>query len=559
MSAETSVPVERSALNSSCQHRPVGVKHAMRMAVARVIARGAVRSGALWGLLFGVAIASSELSYVKIYPTADARRALAAAYGSNKAMSALFGPASKLETVGGFTAFKVAMTLMILGAVWGLLLSTGLTRGEEDAGRWDLLLAGPTTSRRASVQAVFSLGLGCLALWLVSSFLAGLSGRDATVQIGPGASTFFTLAMATTALMFLAIGAVAAQLSATRRQAASLGLVVLGLSYAVRLLADAGIGLHGLIWASPLGWVEELGAMTNPQPLVLLPIVGLTAVLASIAIFLSGRRDVGSGLLPEHAHASARVRLLSGPTGLAVRLLLGRIVGWLAAISLVALLYGLIAKSAGTTLSGSAEEVFARLGAPAKGAQAVLGACFLVLALLLSCVAAGQVTAIRTEESDGHLDLLLAAPVPRWRWLGGRTAVALTVLVASGLLAGVIAWLGGALQHAGVSLGTLLDAGVNLVPPAVAVVGFGILVFGLRPRLTSIAVYGLIGWSLLVIIVGGIGAVDHWVLDTSVFHHMASAPAVPPDWGTNAVLTGIGVACALVGGIAFSRRDIQGV
>jgi ABC-2 type transport system permease protein len=88
--------------------------------------------------------------------------------------------------------------------------------------------------------------------------------------------------------------------------------------------------------------------------------------------------------------------------------------------------------------------------------------------------------------------------------------------------------------------------------------GIGILVFGIRPRLTSIAVYGILGWSLLIVIVGGIGAINHWVLDTSVFHHMASAPAVPPNWKANGIMTVVGLACALVGGFAFSRRDIQG-
>ena len=50
------------------------------------------------------------------------------------------------EDLAGFTVFKIAMTLMILGAVWGLLTSTRLLRGEEDTGRWELLLAGQTTT-----------------------------------------------------------------------------------------------------------------------------------------------------------------------------------------------------------------------------------------------------------------------------------------------------------------------------------------------------------------------------------------------------------------------------
>jgi putative exporter of polyketide antibiotics len=74
---------------------------------------------------------------------------------------------------------------------------------------------------------------------------------------------------------------------------------------------------------------------------------------------------------------------------------------------------------------------------------------------------------------------------------------------------------------------------VNLVPPAVAILGIGVLALGLRPRMTSLVVYALLGWSLLIVIVGGIGAVSHWILDTSVFHQMASAPAVSPHWEAN--------------------------
>jgi ABC-2 type transport system permease protein len=74
----------------------------------------------------------------------------------------------------------------------------------------------------------------------------------------------------------------------------------------------------------------------------------------------------------------------------------------------------------------------------------------------------------------------------------------------------------------------------------------------------SLVVYVLLGWSLLIVIVGGIGAVSHWVLDTSVFHQMASAPAVSPHWEANGVMTAIGVAGALLGGFAFRRRDLQG-
>jgi ABC-2 type transport system permease protein len=136
--------------------------------------------------------------------------------------------------------------------------------------------------------------------------------------------------------------------------------------------------------------------------------------------------------------------------------------------------------------------------------------------------------------------------------------VAFVFLLVGGVAAALFTWLGTTSQHAGVILTTLLGAGINLVPPAVLILGFGVLVFGIRPRLTSIAVYGLLGWSLLIVIVGGIGAINHWVLDTSVFHHMASAPAVRPNWEANGIMTVVGVASALLGAFAFNKRDIQG-
>ena len=527
--------------------------------VGRLTASRAARSGTLWGLIFGVSIASSEISYTTIYTTQAERDALAAAYGSNKATSALFGPAPHLQTVEGFTVFKISMTLMILGAVWGLLLSTKLLRGEEDAGRWDLVASGQTTRRGAAGQALVGLGAGLLVLWAFTALVAVLSGRSSSVDIAAGPSLFFALAMVATACMFLAVGAFTSQLAGTRRRAASYAAVVLGVAYAIRMIADAGVDLHWMIWVSPLGWVEQLQPLTAPRPAALLPIFAFTLAVAAGAVCLAGLRDVGASILPDRAHARPRLRLLSGPTGLAIRTSRATVLGWGLAIALSAFLYGFIAKSASATISGSSvQEVFSRLGATGNGAEAVLGVCFLMEAVLLAFVAAGQVTLARSEEAEGRLDHIVARPVSRSSWLGGRLAVAVVVLLMGGVAAGVFGWLGASSEHAGASFTSLLESGVNLVPPAIIILGLGTLALGVRPRMTSGVVYGYLAWSLLVVIVGGIGAVNHWVLDTSVFHQMASAPAEPPRWEANAVMTGVGAAAAFLGGLRFRRRDLQG-
>ena len=214
------------------------------MVVARRTAQSAGRAGLLWGYVFGVFVASAAWSYTSIYKTQAQRDQLQAAFGANKATIALFGPAPALNTVQGFTVFKVSMTLMIIGAVWGLLTSSRLLRGEEDAGRWDLLLAGQTTRRAATAQALAGLGVGVVVLWAVTAVIAALAGLSARVDIAAGPALFLALALVSPALMFLAVGAVTSQLAPTRRVAAGYGAVVLGVSYGLRMVGDAGIGLN---------------------------------------------------------------------------------------------------------------------------------------------------------------------------------------------------------------------------------------------------------------------------------------------------------------------------
>jgi ABC-2 type transport system permease protein len=69
-------------------------------------------------------------------------------------------------------------------------------------------------------------------------------------------------------------------------------------------------------------------------------------------------------------------------------------------------------------------------------------------------------------------------------------------------------------------------------------------------------VYGILGWSVLIDIIGGAVNLNHWMLDTSVFHQTAAAPAVSPNWTSGAATVGVGAMAALIGGITFSRRDL---
>ena len=201
--------------------------------------------------------------------------------------------------------------------------------------------------------------------------------------------------------------------------------------------------------------------------------------------------------------------------------------------------------------------VIARLGGTTTGAS-YLGLAFLIIALVIAMAAAGQVAATRDEEAEGYLDHLLARPVARLPWLAGRFAVSATVLAVDGLVAGLFTWAGAAATGAGLSFPALLAAGVNAVPAAVFVLGTGTLIYGLAPRFAAVAAYGIVAWSFLVEIIGADIGASRWLLDTSLLHHITRAPAAPVNWDSVAILAAIGIAAAIAGTVAFTRRDLAG-
>ena len=526
--------------------------------VAAVTGRKALRSGGLWGVFFGLLVLASAAGYAKTFPTASSRATLARSFGANRGIAALLGPARGIDTVAGFTAWRTLGIVAVVGAIWGLLAATRLLRAEEEAGRWELLLSGPVTRRGATVQALLGLACGWVGLWAVTALCTLAGGASKDVKFPVTGSLFLATALVLPALVFLGVGALASQLAQTRRQANVVGGAVLGASYLLRMAADAGTGLTWLRWASPLGWAEELHPFAGSHLLPLVPVVLTVAVTASAAVGLAAVRDVGSGALPDREVRRARLALLDGPTSLSARLALPPAIAWTLALAAMGMVVGLVAQSASSVVTSSTtiEDMLARLGGHAAGAAAYIGFALVFAAALVALAMAGFIGATRGEEAEGHLDNLLVRPVARRRWLAGRVGVGAVIAVVASSVTGVAAWLGAATQDTGLGFGELARAGVNLAPPALFLLGTGVLVFGLRPRLAPLYAYAVVTWSFVVQLVAALVTTNRLVIDSSLFHHMAPAPATDPNLTSAVWLIGLGAVAAAGGIAAFERRDL---
>jgi ABC-2 type transport system permease protein len=92
--------------------------------------------------VFGLMVWELVSQFRNQYLTAAARAMPVATLGANVGLQAIFGMAHRNHTIGGFTAYRMIGVVGLIGAVRGLLAATGLTRGEEEAGRREVLLAG---------------------------------------------------------------------------------------------------------------------------------------------------------------------------------------------------------------------------------------------------------------------------------------------------------------------------------------------------------------------------------------------------------------------------------
>ena len=155
----------------------------------------------------------------------------------NPAVRALYGMPFDVTNAGGFTVWRVGTFLCVFAGLWALMATTRVLRGEEEAGRWDLLLTSPVTRARRAGQSREGARRRrrrrrTRGVRIVRRQAANQPDRRRST---PSASTLLTLT-------FVAVGAVTSQLFGARRRAVGTAGGVLGVSYVIRMIADGTTG-----------------------------------------------------------------------------------------------------------------------------------------------------------------------------------------------------------------------------------------------------------------------------------------------------------------------------
>ncbi|WP_283135826.1 ABC transporter permease [Rhizohabitans arisaemae] len=499
----------------------------------------------VWIAITALLPASVASATVGLYPDQAARDAFAAASMGNPAQRAMRGVIYEAN-VGELTAWTLGSSGALIGGLISILLVIRHTRVEEETGRRELLSSG-VVGRHAPLVAA-------LTVVLVANLLLGVLSVPGLVAAGlpAGSSLLFGLSAAGAGWAFAAVGALAAQVTASSGTARGIAIAAGGLLFAVRSVGDAGEAAWAA-WLSPFGWVRLTRPYAGDRWWVLGLIVVFVAVVAVAAFALSTRRDLAGGLVP--ARRGPASGTLGSGLGLAGRLHRGTLAGFAIGFGLLGALLGVAARGLDSQLDTSQFQALAEtVGAPgARISEVFFTFVMYVLSQLVAAAALLSALRARAEEAAGRADLLLATPVGRMRWALGHLVFAAAgpalLLGVLGATAG-LAYEGDAVRVTGATLAYL--------PAVWVMVGVATLLFGVLPRWAGAVSWSALGLILLVDLLAEFKLVTGFVVELSPFVHepaLLLGDAVSPV----ASLLGLAViagALTTAGLVFLSRRDL---
>jgi ABC-2 type transport system permease protein len=501
----------------------------------------------VWIVGIVVLVLSSAASIPPLYPTQADLDLAATTARDNAALLALHGPDYALDTIGGQVVFNIGAFGYVTMALMGMFLVGRHTRAEEESGRAELLRA-TVLGRNAPVAAVLVVAASVFALLGVLIALS-LMSQD----LAASGSLVYGAAMGAFGLLFAAITAVTAQVTEHNRTALGVAGGLLGASYVVRGVGDIGSG--AVSWLSPMGWAMGSRPFAGERAWTLLLLLAATLVLVGAAYALLGIRDLGGGLVPPRPGPAQAGAALSGAFGLAVRLQRASVAGWAAGLALTGVAYGSVGQDVGDLIGDNQamEDIIAQAGGSLT--DSYFATALLMMALIVAGFGIASVLRLRSEETDGRAEPLLATALPRARWAGSHVAVALAgsalMVVLSGLAMG--ATYGIAVGEAG-EAPRLTGAAASFVPPVWVAVGVAFAVYGLAPRAAALA-WGALGLFVVIGLFGQLFDLPSWVMDVSPFQHVPQVPVADASAGSSLALLAVAAGLLVAGFAGFRRRD----
>ena len=187
-------------------------------------------------------------------------------------------------------AYETTMTALVVTALMVTFLVVRHTRAEEESGRAELLRA-TVTGRHAATAAAVLVAVGRQSCWWAPWTRPCCSPTTCP----PGPRSVHGAELTGVGLVFTAVAAAAAQVTAGARAALGITGAVLGATFLLRGIGD--VGDNALTYLSPLGWAQAGQPFGDARWWPILLLVAVAGALLAGTAYLTAHRDEGAGLI----------------------------------------------------------------------------------------------------------------------------------------------------------------------------------------------------------------------------------------------------------------------
>lgn len=505
----------------------------------------------VWILLAVGAPAAGASAVITTYPTAaDRQHRFQQIHGTP--MFEMFQGRAFDDTVGALAAQQGQALTVLVAAFGAALLVARQTRGEETAGRQELL--------GSTVMGRFAPLTAALSVAAISGLIVAVGGALGLVALGlpPGGAATMGLLGLAGAVLAASITAVVAQFTTRMGIAAVAGV---GSLYVMHMLRGVAAILGDIapwtIWLIPNGWLEEVRPFTENHWWYALAVIALATILSLLAARLSASRDIGAALLRGRQGPPRAGSFLRDDLTLAIRLSRGGVL----AFGTFMLAMGLILGASGSSVAAEyartewiqeyADQM--RLDDPADALHIYVIFTFVFITGIHAVL---TVLRMHRDELSGIAANLLASPLSRTIWATRQLTVALVAPVllqfALGIGLGIGAWAATRDAH---EMWRPLSWTMPLVVSLWVIVAVTFLGFGLRTRLAP-----WVGWIALTIGVVAEIAVKAGLIPEWLYHAVSPFAMVTPYFEPTAWtflgLLAFASAATAAGMLALRRRDL---
>jgi ABC-2 type transport system permease protein len=535
------------------------------------------RTSALaWGAGFGALAVLIAAAWVHAYPDEASRATLAEQVKSGLSIAeVLYGQPHHIDRLPGWIEWRAIGLLPVLLGMIAVLTATRITRGAEEDGTLESIVATASCRTRAFAEQAASVLAGlaviCGLIWLgmlAAGPVAGENAVDPLDSLLLGVNLYLVVAFA------VGLGLVAGHFTTSRRAAA---LTAGGAVVAMHIWDNLTAITPAIRDARPLSpfYLYSASAPLSEGRVNVAAIAGMGLLAAGVVIlacWLVDRRDLRGVVKLPWQKSGERVDPTAITAGyfrpeLGLRSPFFRglvdsrtsIAAWGMGLALLSALFAAV--------TPGIREVWAQR-ASSSGLSQLIGtdkitdnavvsfAVFGFLQLLVSIFALTLAAAWASEEMDGRLELEVACPVPRAAIFLQRFGASISAAVV------VIGLAGAGLMVAAVTAGVDLNwtdavvALVLLLPLSAVVIAFGYFVSSTYPRLVVGAGATILLISYFIEILVPLFGWPNELQYLSVFHLYGRPLLDGPDWPSAGALVAATLVLGAAGSHRFTRRDI---